>query len=52
MKFRHFLRHVYGDELDPAKLSVVQAAERTGGPSLEADLNALDQWLEAPISAG
>lgn len=50
LKFRHFLRHVYGAELDPARLAAVQGSIRSGRPLLARDLTALDAWLDSVAS--
>lgn len=47
MKFRHFLRHDYGAELDPAQLVVMQGHARVLKTSFAADLLAFETWLRA-----
>lgn len=51
LRFRHFIRHDYGAELDADQLGPLQAAIRDHRAALEGDLSALDEWITALVSA-
>lgn len=52
LRFRHFLRHDYGAELEPAQLARIQDVVVAGRPTLDGDLDAFDAWLAAVAAAG
>ncbi len=46
MKFRYFLGHDYGADLDGPALAGLQAVARELSASLAADLDTFDEWIE------
>ncbi len=52
LRFRHFLHHDYGAELDGPQLEVLQAHAQELATLLAGDLAALDTWLQATAAAG
>jgi hypothetical protein len=47
LTFRHFFRHAYGVELDPARLRVELERHERVAPQVDADLAAWSDFLEA-----
>ncbi len=52
LKFRHFLHHDYGAELETAPLARLQEQAARLAAVLPADLDALDAWLGALAAEG
>lgn len=53
LRFRHFIRHDYGTDLDPELLALIQNGIRGSRPAFALDLQGVDAWLAtvAAVSA-
>lgn len=51
LRFRHFLRHAYGSDLDPGRVREVIRRLYASFPALEADLDALETLLASMADA-